>query len=50
MQLITTQKVISNNRIFLSPKLRQKLNVTDGDFLIFFEDESERIIVKKVEA
>lgn len=49
MEMISTQKVISGKRVFLSPKLRTELDVTEGDYVSFFRDE-DRIIVKKVEA
>ncbi len=49
MEIIATQKVISNNRIFIGPKLRGELDIKTGDFVNFVRD-GDKIVVKKVEA
>jgi bifunctional DNA-binding transcriptional regulator/antitoxin component of YhaV-PrlF toxin-antitoxin module len=47
MSVIHTGKVISNNRVFLSPKVRERLNVVEGDFIQFSEGEEGKVIIKK---
>ena len=50
MRLITCQKVITSNRVSLPEDLRKKLQVKEGDFINFIEDDSGKVIVRKVEA
>ena len=50
MKLISTQKIISGPRVFLSPALRKELDVIEGDAVKFSKDDDGRIIIAKIEA
>lgn len=48
MNVFATQKVVSSNRVSLGPKIREILDVKEGDYLNFILD-GENVIIRKVE-
>ena len=46
MRLLGTVEVMTNKRITLPGKLMEKLKAKEGDFLLFYEDEGGKIVVK----
>jgi len=48
MKLLNTSKVSTDNKITVIKEVADKLKITKGDMIGFFEDENKNIIVQKV--
>ena len=49
MNMLTCQKVISANRVSLTNEIREALGgVSEGDFILFSQDDNGRVYIKKV--
>ena len=48
MKLINTSKVSTDNKITIVKKAAEKLNLSKGDIVGFFEDENKNIVIKKI--
>jgi len=46
MRLLGTVEVMTNKRVTLPNKLLESLKAKGGDFLLFYEDDSGKIVVK----
>ena len=47
MKIVGTSQVSSKLRITIIKRAAEKLGLTDGDTVVFYEDEKGQIVIKK---